>query len=147
MEAVLAAALANVAVAQREAHAAVTHDPLPPVVGDAVQLTQVFQNLLGNAFKFRGAAPLHVHVGVVEAPGVWQFSVQDNGMGIDPEYFDRIFLLFQRLHPRRDYGGMGIGLALCKKIVERHGGRIWVESQGSGATFYFTLPRETPERP
>jgi light-regulated signal transduction histidine kinase (bacteriophytochrome) len=145
MEAVLAAALANLQVACRETGAAVTHDPLPSVSGDAAQLTQVLQNLVGNALKFRGEAPPQVHVSAVELPDAWQFSVADNGIGIDPQYFDRIFLIFQRLHVRRDYPGMGIGLALCKKIVERHGGRIWVVSgPGGGATFYFTLPKPRP---
>jgi light-regulated signal transduction histidine kinase (bacteriophytochrome) len=147
METALAGALANLAVARHEAAAEVTHDPLPIVMGDAAQLTQVLQNLIGNALKFRGGAPPQIHIGAEELAGAWQFSVQDNGIGIDPEFFDRIFLIFQRLHVRRDYPGMGIGLALCKKIVERHGGRIWVASQpGAGATFYFTLPKAPRER-
>jgi signal transduction histidine kinase len=146
MNDVLTHALANLAVALREAQAEVMAEPLPPVVADAAQLTQVLQNLIGNAVKFRGEHPPQIRIDVTPLAHAWQFHVRDNGIGIDPEYFDRIFVIFQRLHGRRDYGGMGIGLALCKKIVERHGGRIWVESAaGAGATFYFTLPRDQEE--
>jgi signal transduction histidine kinase len=146
MNDVLAHALANLSVALREAQAEVLAEPLPMVVADAAQLTQVLQNLIGNAVKFRGDQPPQIRIGVTPVAQTWQFHVRDNGIGIDPEYFDRIFVIFQRLHGRRDYGGMGIGLALCKKIVERHGGRIWVESApGAGATFFFTLPRDHEE--
>jgi signal transduction histidine kinase len=118
---------------------------MPVVHGDAIQLTQLLQNLLGNALKFRGTKPAAIHVGARREPGsngrIWHFSVQDHGIGIAPEYFERIFVLFQRLHSREEYPGTGIGLAICKKIVERHGGRIWVESQpGQGTTFHFTIP-------
>lgn len=146
MEAVLGGALANLQVAIRESAAVVTHDPLPRVPADGPQLTQVFQNLIGNAIKFRTVTAPQIHVGAAALPDAWQFFVRDNGIGIDPEYAERIFLIFQRLHSRRDYPGTGIGLALCKKIIERHGGKIWVESQlGAGATFYFTLPKHGKE--
>jgi signal transduction histidine kinase len=146
MNGVLAGALANLAVSLRETQAEVTADPLPHVFADGAQMTQVFQNLIGNALKFRDAAAPQIHIGVRSQPGAWCFSVRDNGIGIDPQYFDRIFLIFQRLHARRDFPGMGIGLALAKRVVERHGGRIWVESAPNvGSTFYFTLPKHSEE--
>jgi light-regulated signal transduction histidine kinase (bacteriophytochrome) len=127
-------------------HAEVTVDPLPTLVGDATQLGQVFQNLIVNAIKFRGDRPPRVRVSASERAAEWVFSVADNGIGIAEEYFGRIFIIFQRLHTIEEYGGTGIGLAVCKKIVERHGGRIWVESKvGAGSTFYFSIPkREGP---
>lgn len=138
---VLQEALTNLELAIAESDARVTHDPLPRVNGDARQLVRLFQNLVGNAIKYRGDVPPRVHVSTKEESGEWVFAVRDNGIGIAPEYAERIFVIFQRLHTREEYGGTGIGLAVCKKIVERHGGRIWVESQeGSGATFRFTLP-------
>lgn len=141
-EAVLDDALANLAVAMRESAAAVTRDPLPVVLGDATQLTQVFQNLIGNAIKFRGEGRPMIHVGARRvASGQWELTLRDNGIGIDPQYFERIFRVFQRLHTRTEYPGTGVGLAICKKVIERHGGRIWVESApGCGSTFHFTLP-------
>jgi PAS domain S-box-containing protein len=139
---VLKQALANLKVAIEESSAVVTHPPLPTVPGDATQLLQVFQNLVGNAIKFRAAAPPAIHISAECHEDAWRFAVRDNGIGIEPQYAERIFVLFQRLHTRVEYPGTGIGLALCQKIVERHGGRIWVESAlGQGATFFFTIPR------
>jgi light-regulated signal transduction histidine kinase (bacteriophytochrome) len=120
----------------------VTSAPLPTVLADEGQLVQLFQNLIGNAIKFCGAEKPLIQVRGEPDGTAWTFSVRDNGIGIDPQFAERIFVIFQRLHSREEYPGTGIGLALCKKIVERHGGRIWVESQpGQGATFCFTLPR------
>jgi len=109
---------------------------------DASQLSLVFQNLIGNAMKFCGDRPPEIHVGATRlGDGTWEISVRDNGIGIEPKYFNRIFGIFQRLHTRDEYPGTGIGLAICKKIVERHGGKIWLDSlPGKGTTFYFTLP-------
>ncbi len=138
---VFEAALANLGVVLEESAAKVTADELPVVMGDNVQLVQLFQNLIGNAVKFRREEePPRIHVGAERRDGEWLFSVADNGIGIEPEYIERIFVIFQRLHARTEYSGTGIGLAVCKKIVERHGGRIWVESTpGEGSTFYFTF--------
>ena len=134
-------ALANLTVAIEESKAEVTRDSLPPVIGDEVQLTQLFQNLIGNAVKFRGEAAPKVHVGVQRKGNEWEFTVRDNGIGIAEQDFQRIFVVFQRLHNREKYPGTGIGLSVCQKIVERHGGRIWVESKpGKGTTFHFTIP-------
>lgn len=135
-------ALRNLAAAIQESGAQITHDGLPPVRGIAGQISLLFQNLVGNAIKFRHRdRPVQIHVGAEVRDDACEFRVRDNGIGIDPVYFERIFLIFQRLHTRRDYPGTGIGLALCKRIVEHHGGRIWVESEpGAGTTFFFTLP-------
>ena len=144
LEAPLKRALTNLRAAIEESGATVTSDALPTVDGDEVQLAQVFQNLIGNALKFRSKerAP-HIHVGAVEEAGEWHISIADNGIGIEPQYFERIFMLFQRLHAMGEYPGTGIGLAICKKVAERHGGRIWVSSTpGAGSTFHFTLPKK-----
>lgn len=124
-----------------ESKAGITHDELPTLVGSDSNFIQLFQNLIGNAIKFHGPELPCVHVSTVKEGGEWIFSVRDNGIGIEPQYTDRIFLLFQRLHGREQYTGTGIGLSICKKIVEKQGGRIWVESEyGKGSTFYFTFP-------
>ena len=134
-------ALENLKTAMDECRATVTHDPLPTVNGDTTQLIQVFQNLIGNGVKFRSDRSPSIHVSARQQGEEWLFCVQDNGIGIEAQYLDRIFVLFQRLHGREEYPGTGIGLAICKKIVETHGGRIWVESEfGKGSTFCFTLP-------
>ncbi len=143
------AALANLAPAIAESNATVTQDRLPVVRADGAQVIQVFQNLISNAIKFRSQGKPQIHVGVQRGEGEWVFRVRDNGIGIEPQYFDRIFVIFQRLHTRDEYPGTGIGLAICKKIVERHGGRMWVDSKpGSGSCFYFSIPAtgETHER-
>jgi two-component system sensor kinase FixL len=138
---VLAQALANLATAVEESAAVITSDELPVLRADRGQLAQLFQNLLANAIKFRGDRAPRIHVGARRRPGAWELSVRDNGIGVLPEYFDRIFVIFQRLHTRAEHPGTGIGLAVCKKIIERHGGRIWVESQpGEGTTMFFTVP-------
>jgi light-regulated signal transduction histidine kinase (bacteriophytochrome) len=139
-------ALKNLEVAIRESRACITWDDLPTMAADSTQLSQLFQNLIGNSLKFRGEKEPQIHLSAVKVDKAWQFSVRDNGIGMEPQYFERIFQVFQRLHTRQEYPGTGIGLALCQKIVERHGGAMWVESQvGQGSTFYFTLPiRSTP---
>lgn len=140
VEDALARALTNLQGAIESSGAQVTHDELPVLPADGVQLAQVFQNLIGNAIKFRGDKPPHVHVAASRDGDGWTFSVRDNGIGIEPRHFSRLFAIFQRLHGRDQYPGTGIGLALCKRIVERHGGRVWLESEpGNGTTFFFTL--------
>ena len=140
-EAVLRDALINLEQSIGEAGAEVSHDRLPKVLGDRVQLTQLFQNLLSNAVKFNTSRRPRVAVTVRRSGSMWEFAVADNGIGIDPAHFERIFQVFQRLHTRDTHAGTGIGLAVCRKIVERHGGTIWPEStKGHGATFRFTLP-------
>jgi PAS domain S-box-containing protein len=142
-EDVLKQALNNLQVAIEEKDAEVTHDPLPGIMADGIQMVQLFQNLIGNGIKFQaeGQRP-HVHVSAEDEGDGWLFSFRDNGIGIDPQFNERIFTIFQRLQARGEYPGTGIGLSVCKRIVERHGGRIWVESEvGKGATFKFTLPK------
>jgi PAS domain S-box-containing protein len=142
-EAILAQAISNLKVAIEESRAVITQDSLPEVMADHLQLEQLFQNLISNAIKFQGKEKPRVHIGVAELDDAWEFSIKDNGIGIEPQYVDRIFVIFQRLHTQEEFPGTGIGLAICKRIVERHGGRIWVESEfKNGSTFYFTLPRE-----
>ncbi len=138
----LALALENLSVLIRERGVTVRHDALPVLPVDGSQLALLFQNLIGNAIKFCGDRAPEIDIGATsDGNGFWIISVHDNGIGIDPKYFERIFGIFQRLHTRDEYPGTGIGLAICKKIVERHGGRIWPESApGAGATFHFTLP-------
>jgi PAS domain S-box-containing protein len=140
-ERALAQALINLRAAVEASGAEVTHDPLPIVLADDSQLVQLFQNLVGNAIKYQGPGAPKVHVSAARSgSGRWQFAVRDNGLGIDPQYFERIFGMFQRLHKREEFAGTGIGLAICRKIAERHGGDIDVESvPGQGATFRFTL--------
>jgi PAS domain S-box-containing protein len=153
-EEILARTLANLKVLIEETGAGVTHSSLPRVLGDTTQLTQLFQNLINNAIKFRRTdEPPHIHLsatlekatvsqGEPASLPYWHFAVSDNGIGIEPKFFDRIFIIFQRLHTRDQYPGTGIGLSVCKKIVERHGGRIWVESEvGKGTIFHFTMPQ------
>jgi signal transduction histidine kinase len=135
-------ALDNLSAAVEDTEATITRDPMPKVTGNRLQLTQLFQNLIENAIKFRSEEPPRVHIGVRRSGVMWEFSCSDNGIGIEPKYADRIFLIFQRLHPRDVYPGTGIGLALCRKIVEYHGGQLWLDSgtEGQGATFRWTLP-------
>ena len=125
-----------------EMGAAIEWEPLPTVLADGTQLVQLLQNLIGNALKFcKPREAPQIHISATPKEEMWQFSVHDNGIGIAPEFQERIFVIFQRLHTREAYPGTGIGLAVCKKIVQRHGGQIWVESRpDEGATFFFTLP-------
>lgn len=137
---VLLQVVANLRVAIEECSARITHDPLPVVEADPTQLSQLFQNLIANAIKFRREIRPVIHISALREDRFWVFSVRDNGIGFDTAFADRIFTIFQRLHTQKDYPGNGMGLAICKKIVERHGGSIWVESEpGLGSTFYFTL--------
>jgi light-regulated signal transduction histidine kinase (bacteriophytochrome) len=130
----------------KENKAIVSHDFLPEVMADSTQLAQVFQNLIINGIKFHSEEPSKIHISAEKKVSEWQFIVQDNGIGIDPQYSEKIFEVFKRLHKKEEYPGTGIGLAICKKIVERHGGYIWVESElGKGSTFYFTLPINSRE--
>jgi light-regulated signal transduction histidine kinase (bacteriophytochrome) len=134
-------ALVNLKTLITESNAVVTSDTLPVVRADLMQMTQLLQNMVANAVKFHGPRHPEIHVGAQHKEGAWEIYVRDNGIGIESQYFERIFMIFQRLHTRTQYKGTGIGLAVCKKIVERHGGKIWVESvPGEGSTFYFTIP-------
>lgn len=152
---VLEKAIANLQIAIKESGAVITHDFLPIVMADSTQLIQVLQNFISNAIKFSRDEPPQIHIGAVKRTAnldvenanlhltetEWLFSVRDNGIGLETQYANRIFVIFQRLHSRSKYPGTGIGLAICKKIIERHGGSIWVESElGQGSIFYFTIP-------
>ena len=146
-EAVLTTVLVSLKAAISESGVIVTHDPLPTVMGDEIQLGQLFQYLIDNGIKYRNGGAPQIHVSCKMEGEEWLFSLKDNGIGIDPQYAERIFIIFQRLHSQKEYPGTGIGLAVSKKIVERHGGRIWVESEpGKGATFYFTVPAVAAEK-
>jgi PAS domain S-box-containing protein len=141
MKEVLDVAAANLSAAIGESHALISSDPLPNITADRPQMIQLMQNLVGNAIKFRGPRTTEIHVSARREENAWLFGVRDNGIGIEAEYHDRIFMIFQRLHSRTRYPGTGIGLALCKRILERHSGKIWLESRpGEGTTFWFTIP-------
>ena len=143
---VLQQARDNLRIAIEEKSAQVIWGEMPELEADPVQLGQLFQNLIGNALKFAGARPVRIEIEATSRDGLWEFVVRDNGIGIEPADAERIFVIFQRLHTREEYHGTGIGLAICKRIVERHGGRIWVESEvGKGASFYFTIPERHEE--
>lgn len=147
-EDVFSKAMINLKMAVAESGVVVTHDQLPIALADEVQMVQLFQNLIGNAIKFRSKENPRVHVSARPDEKEWIFSISDNGIGIDPQFHERIFVLFQRLHGRDEYPGTGIGLTISKKIVERHGGRIWLESEpGIGTTFYFTIPAQIKVEP
>jgi PAS domain S-box-containing protein len=141
MENALNQTLSNLEMAIKETNAVITHDALPHIIADSMQMVQLLQNLIDNGIKFHSDKLPQIHIGAKQNENEWVFSVRDNGIGIDPQYFNRLFIIFQRLHSRDEYPGTGIGLAVCKRIVARHGGQIWVESEvGEGATFYFTIP-------
>jgi PAS domain S-box-containing protein len=138
---VLGQVIANLSGTIELNNVVITNDDLPTVMADASQMRELFENLVGNAIKFCSEHAPHVHISAKQDGNKWLFSVQDNGLGIDPQYKDKIFVIFQRLHSKEEYPGTGIGLAMCKRIVERHGGKIWVDSNvGKGSTFYFTIP-------
>ncbi len=140
---ILGQTIVNLSTMIDENSAIITNDELPTVIADSTQLVQVFQNLIGKAIKFRREDLPHIHISAHEKDGNWVFSIKDNGIGIEQEYFDKIFVIFQRLHGKDEYSGTGIGLAICKKIIERHGGSIWVKSEAQkGSTFYFTIPKQ-----
>jgi light-regulated signal transduction histidine kinase (bacteriophytochrome) len=143
MNQIFSQTLKNMEIRIAETRAKITHNTLPQVTGDPVQLAQLTQNLFSNALKFQKSEIPEIDFSAKETENEWVFTCKDNGIGIDPKYFDRIFVIFQRLHHRDEYSGTGIGLAICKRIVGRHGGRLWVESQpGQGTTFFFTLPKK-----
>jgi signal transduction histidine kinase len=147
-DALLDRVLKSLKIAIQESGAVITRDPLPVVVADDVQLGQLFQNLIGNAIKFRGEDVPRVHISAERQGNAWKFLVRDNGIGIFPEHQDRIFVIFQRLHTKAKYPGTGIGLAICKKIAERHGGRVWFEpAPGGGSAFYFTIADRNAMKP
>lgn len=146
MDEVLCKATTSLSKAIDETGTLITADEMPQITADRSQLIQLLQNLIGNAIKFHGSESPSIHLSASERQNEWLFSVSDNGIGISPEYFNRIFVIFQRLHGREEYPGTGVGLAICKRIVERHGGRIWVESEpGKGSIFFFSIPRNPAE--
>jgi PAS domain S-box-containing protein len=146
--AVIKDSIRNLQAAIEESGASITWEGMPVVLADSTQLGRVFQNLIGNALKFRGKESPRVHIRAERSNGCWMFAVKDNGIGIDPKYADRMFVVFQRLHKWGEFPGTGIGLAVCKRIVERHGGKIWLESEpGKGTTFYFTMPANAKTEP
>jgi light-regulated signal transduction histidine kinase (bacteriophytochrome) len=143
---VLSQTIVNLKNAIEESQAVITNDGLPTVMADEAQVCQLLQNLVSNAIKFRSNGPPHIHISSQQENGQWIFSVSDDGIGIDPQYHERIFAIFQRLHGRTEYDGTGIGLSVCKSIIERHGGKIWLESEfGKGSTFYFSIPNRTKD--
>jgi light-regulated signal transduction histidine kinase (bacteriophytochrome) len=145
---VLGQVIANLSVTIEQNNDIITNDDLPTVMADESQMQELFKNLVGNAIKFRSEHAPRVHISAKQDRNKWLFSVQDNGLGIDPQYKDKIFLIFQRLHSKEEYPGTGIGLAICKRIVEHHGGKIWFDSDvGKGSTFYFTLPVKREAKP
>ena len=145
--AALERAIFDLHTAIEESYAEITYDLLPIVVANESQITRLFQNLISNSIKFRSDKKLRIHISAEKKGNEWVFSIRDNGIGIDPKFAERIFVVFQRLHTKQEYEGSGMGLALCRKIVEVHGGRIWVESElGKGSTFYFTLPFEVASK-
>jgi len=148
LENVIDDVLSNLSVTIKENKACITYDPLPTVNADKTQMMQVFQNLIANAIKFQGSNPPKIHISAHKDEKEWKFAVTDNGIGIDPEYQKQIFEVFKRLHTREEYPGSGIGLSVSQKIIRRHGGNIWVESElGKGSTFYFTIPHSINDHP
>jgi len=148
LEDALQRAMQNLSYVREDSGGTITYDEMPTIVADELQMTQLFQNLIGNALKFHGKEAPKVEVSAVRKDDNWIVSVRDNGIGIDPKYRDRIFELFQRLHTRDEYPGTGIGLTIAKKIVQRHGGKIWMDSEpGKGTTFCFTIPAMTDKDP
>jgi light-regulated signal transduction histidine kinase (bacteriophytochrome) len=144
---ILKDALFNLQESIKSSNAVITYDEMPTLEVDKTQFIQLFQNLLSNSIKFRSQDPPRIHVGVKNINDKWIFSVKDNGIGIEPKYFDKLFNIFYRLHTKEEYPGTGIGLPICKKIVQRYGGKIWVESEfGKGSTFFFTIfPKKTKQ--